>query len=85
MSGVTNTFLPLSYFCIHLSYVQSPSRRRQYGHLKHWNRHLLCDMKIQKITTIWTAATKIWELTDSVELPGCFKFKQNALSLQTVC
>ena len=85
LSGITNTFLPLSYFCIHLNYVQSPWRRRKYVHLKHWNRHLLCGMKIWKTTTVWAAAMKIWRLTAAVQLPGCSKLKQNAPSQQTVC
>jgi len=50
-----------------------------------WNRRLPCGMKIRKTTTIWTAAMKVWELTDAVQLPGCFKLKQNAPSQQTVC
>ena len=59
--------------------------------MKHWNRHLLCNMKIQKTTTIWTAAMKICELTAAVQLtatvqlPGCFKLKHTAPSQQTMC
>ena len=85
LSGITNTFLPLGYFCIHLNYVQSPWRRRKYIHLKHWNRHLLCGMKIRKTTIVWTAAMKTLQLTAAVQLRGFSKLKRNAPRQQTVC